>query len=262
MKTLDFNIFSISGRFFSALNRLWEIPVSGFIAFTKNKLVLIFAKTILAFVAVSVFMLFLAWFAIYAAPASQNFFTNNSPQLIAANDSLASADFYKKNIATTQKELATLSDKYAALTPTQPYLVINTTKNHFYLYRNKAIVREGFCSSGSYVWLKSNDREWLFKTPKGIRTVKGKTRAPVWKKPDWAFIEDGLPVPSADHHSRFEAGVLGDYALSLGDGYLIHGTIYKRFLGMPVTHGCVRLADDDLEAVYNALSIGSKVYIY
>ena len=40
---------------------------------------------------------------------------------------------------------------------------------------------------------------------------------------------------------------LGDYALALGDGYLIHGTIYKRFLGMPVTHGCVRLNDEDLE---------------
>jgi len=31
---------------------------------------------------------------------------------------------------------------------------------------------------------------------------------------------------------------------------------------MPVTHGCIRLNDDDLEAVFNALSIGSKVYIY
>jgi L,D-transpeptidase YbiS len=43
---------------------------------------------------------------------------------------------------------------------------------------------------------------------------------------------------------------------------MIHGTIYKRFLGMNVTHGCVRLGDDDLEAVYKNLQIGSKVYIY
>jgi lipoprotein-anchoring transpeptidase ErfK/SrfK len=43
---------------------------------------------------------------------------------------------------------------------------------------------------------------------------------------------------------------------------MIHGTLYKRFLGMPVTHGCIRIGDDDLEAIFNALPVGSKVYIY
>jgi len=56
--------------------------------------------------------------------------------------------------------------------------------------------------------------------------------------------------------------VLGDYALSLGDGYLIHGTLYQRYLGLPVTHGCVRLGDKELEIVYQALKVGSKVFIY
>jgi L,D-transpeptidase YbiS len=50
--------------------------------------------------------------------------------------------------------------------------------------------------------------------------------------------------------------------MSLGDGYLIHGTLYQRQLGMPVTHGCIRLGDEDLEAVFQSLSVGSRVYIY
>jgi len=33
-------------------------------------------------------------------------------------------------------------------------------------------------------------------------------------------------------------------------------------MGMPVTHGCVRLGDDDLVIVFNTLNIGSKVYIF
>jgi len=33
-------------------------------------------------------------------------------------------------------------------------------------------------------------------------------------------------------------------------------------LGMPVTHGCVRMDDEDLEAVFNTMRIGSKVYIF
>jgi L,D-transpeptidase YbiS len=71
-----------------------------------------------------------------------------------------------------------------------------------------------------------------------------------------------MPIPPPGDPSRFESGTLGAYKLTLGDGYMIHGTIYKRFIGQSVTHGCVRLLDEDLEAVYNTLQIGSKVYIY
>ena len=109
---------------------------------------------------------------------------------------------------------------------------------------------------------EKGDRVWVFKTPKGKRWIQGKTTNPYWKRPDWSFIEEGSPVPPKDDPSRWENGVLGDYAMSIGDGYLIHGTIYKRFLGMPVTHGCVRLNDEDLKVIFNTLSIGSKVYIF
>ena len=170
---------------------------------------------------------------------------------------------YRKQIDLMKRDVQLLSRKYNAYTTGQSYLVINTTDNWFFLFRNKKLVREGYCSSGSYILLKTrSDRHWVFKTPKGKYRIQGKTINPVWKKPDWAFIEEGLPVPPENDYTRFEYGVLGDYALSIGDGYLIHGTIYTRFLGMPVTHGCVRLNDEDLEAIYNTLSIGSKVYIF
>ncbi|MGH7451569.1 MAG: L,D-transpeptidase, partial [bacterium] len=125
------------------------------------------------------------------------------------------------------------------------------------------IIHEGLCSTGSYILLKAADeRQWVFFTPRGRLQVLGKRVNPVWAKPDWAFIEEGLPVPPPGSPERFEAGVLGEYALELGDGYLIHGTLYKRMLGMPVTHGCVRLDDEDLRIVYRNLQIGSKVFIY
>ncbi|TFH46246.1 MAG: L,D-transpeptidase, partial [Bacteroidia bacterium] len=160
--------------------------------------------------------------------------------------------------------IARLERKLASYIPTSTYIVINTTDNRFSLYKSRKLVREGFCSSGSYTLLKTEDgeKEWIFKTPRGRFTIQGKITNPVWRRPDWAFVEEGLPIPGPVDASRYEYGVLGDYAMSLGDGYLIHGTIYKRFLGMPVTHGCIRLNDEDLETVYNALSIGSKVYIY
>ncbi|MCB2208781.1 MAG: L,D-transpeptidase [Bacteroidetes bacterium] len=176
---------------------------------------------------------------------------NSSPeQLLAAKQQI-------------EFDLAKLDKKLAAKIPRSYYLVINTASNEFSLYKGTELIRQDKCSTGSYILLKNDDQqEWMFKTPKGEFKIQSKTTSPVWKKPDWAFIEEGLPVPSANHSSRFEYGVLGDYALSLGQGYLIHGTLYQRFLGLPVTHGCIRLNDDNLELISNSLSIGSKVFIY
>ncbi|MEZ5072176.1 MAG: L,D-transpeptidase [Bacteroidales bacterium] len=162
-----------------------------------------------------------------------------------------------------RKELASLDKKLDAKRPRSYFLIINSSANEFELYKGKELIRKDMCSTGNYVLLKNGEaQQWLFKTPKGEFRILGKTTAPVWRKPDWAFVEEGLPVPSATHSSRYEYGVLGDYALSLGDGYLIHGTLYQRFLGLPVTHGCVRLNDANLELVYKSLPVGSKVYIY
>ena len=160
-------------------------------------------------------------------------------------------------------EISMLDKKLAAKTPKSYYLIINSASNEFSLYKGIQLIKKDKCSTGSYVLLKNDEQQqWMFKTPKGEFKIQGKTTSPVWKKPDWAFVEEGLPVPTTNHHTRFEYGVLGDYALSLGHGYLIHGTLYQRFLGLPVTHGCIRLNDENLELVYKSLSVGSKVYIY
>jgi len=210
----------------------------------------------------TIFLVISYFFIVSGVPAIREKFVMTAA--VPTNDTLLTSEKeYAKYIANQKRQLATIERQFNALTTGQNYLVVNTPDNRFYLYRNRTLVREGFCSSGSYINLKTHDeREWIFKTPKGRFRIHGKTTYPVWRKPDWAFIEEGLPVPPPGHHSRYEYGSLGDYALSLGDGYLIHGTIYKRSLGMPVTHGCIRMNDDDLKFVYNSLNVGSKVYIY
>lgn len=179
--------------------------------------------------------------------------------MASLSDSAGMAD----QMANEKKEIGRLEKDLARLTPRSPYLVINTTSNSFKLYAGMKLVREGVCSTGSYTLLTDGkEKKWYFQTPKGVFRIRNKTKNPVWKKPDWAFVEEGLPVPPANHPSRIEYGTLGDYALGLGDGYMIHGTLYQRFLGMPVTHGCVRMGDDDLETVFKTLPIGAQVYIY
>lgn len=211
---------------------------------------------------VLVCIVFIFVFILYAAPVLQEK-AGGKKKVITSSVDISKDPSYKSQINLLTKDIQQLTRKYNAYSSGQSYIVINTTENRFFLYFNKKLIREGFCSSGSYTLLQTaGDKQWIFKTPKGKYLVQGKTTNPVWKKPDWAFVEEGLPIPPKDDNSRFEYGVLGDYALSIGDGYLIHGTIYKRFLGMPVTHGCVRLNDEDLEAIFNTLNIGSKVYIF
>ncbi len=201
-------------------------------------------------------------FMLYGVPRVQEMASVNKSK-VEINEDLQKDAAYKKLIAGLNRDVQRLTKKYNSYTSGQSYIVINTTYNRFMLYRNKKLIREGSCSTGSYKKLVTAEgRSWTFKTPRGKFSIQNKRTNPYWHKPDWAFIEEGIPVPPKDSPLRWESGVLGDYAMDLGDSYMIHGTIYKRFLGMPVTHGCVRLNDEDLKAIFNTLNIGSKVYIF
>jgi hypothetical protein len=217
----------------------------------------------LFFVSVSLLCVYLViLFVLYAVPRIQEMASVDKSK-ITINKELQKDAAYKKLVSGLARDIQRLSRKYNGYTSGQSYIVINTIDNRFLLYRNKKLIREGSCSTGSYKkLLTAEGRSWTFKTPRGKFSIQNKRTNPYWHKPDWAFIEEGVPIPPKDSPLRWEAGVLGDYAMDLGDSYMIHGTIYKRFLGMPVTHGCVRLNDEDLEAIFNTLSIGSKVYIF
>lgn len=150
------------------------------------------------------------------------------------------------------------------VTPQEPYIVINTTLNRLYLRKGSETLVDAVCSTGSNTQLieANGKRRWFFSTPKGVFSVKNKMLAPVWVKPDWAFVEEGEPIPGPQAAERFEEGFLGRYGLYFGNGYLIHGTLFQRFLGQSVTHGCVRLGDADLEKVFQNSKVGTKIFIY
>ena len=216
-------------------------------------------RKILRYISVSfVYISFLPALLFVSPFISERFLPAVKPARTVTEDDAAG-----KRLKALQTDIRNLERRIERLTPGNAYLVVNTTENRFALYRNRKLIREGMCSTGSMISLEGEgDQRWFFRTPRGDFRVQAKLENPVWRKPDWAFIEEGLPVPPGDHHSRYERGVLGDYAMTLGDGYMIHGTLYQRFIGLPVTHGCIRMLDDDLEAVFQTLPAGAKVFIY
>ncbi len=158
----------------------------------------------------------------------------------------------------------TLVKQLTQLMPTQPYILVDTARNHLYIKRGDQVLLDALASTGSGTILdKPGDSkgQWIFDTPRGEFTVQSRLTNPVWVKPDWAFIEEGLEVPKSQA-DRLESGVLGEYALGFGKGYFIHGTLYTRLLGKNVTHGCIRLNDDDLKSVYRLAKVGTPIMIF
>lgn len=157
-----------------------------------------------------------------------------------------------------------LARKLSELAPRGTYVFIDTYANRVRVFKDDVLAREAVCSTGSGTILKDPEkgREWVFDTPRGERKVQRKVKNPVWVKPDWAFIEEGYQPPPKDSPDRYDDFSLGDFGLYLGDGYIIHGTVFQSLLGQRVTHGCIRMGDADLEFVYKTVPLGAKVFLY
>lgn len=141
-------------------------------------------------------------------------------------------------------------------------LTIDTTHNIAYLWRDAKLIAQGPAATGMDKMLRRGLRAWLFRTPRGRHTILRKVVDPVWVRPDWAFIEEGKPIPPPGSPQRQVRGVLGKYALHLGGGIFIHGTKDLNSLGSKASHGCIRLGPEMLEMVYRHAEVGTEVHIF
>jgi L,D-transpeptidase ErfK/SrfK len=102
-----------------------------------------------------------------------------------------------------------------------------------------------------------------WRTPLGLTHVSQKEKNPTWTPPksirtEHALADDPLPA----HVPPGPKNPLGLYAmrLAVGDGtYLIHGTNNPIAVGMPVTHGCIRMYPDDVAALFPLVPVGTPV---
>lgn len=104
-----------------------------------------------------------------------------------------------------------------------------------------------------------------WRTPLGMTRVVDKQKDPSWTPPasikrEHAAKGDPLPdvVPPGPDNP------LGKYAMRLGvSGYLIHGTDAAKAdgIGMRVTHGCMRMYNEDVAKLFPLIPVGAPVYL-
>ncbi|MEQ1579792.1 MAG: L,D-transpeptidase family protein [Steroidobacteraceae bacterium] len=102
-------------------------------------------------------------------------------------------------------------------------------------------------------------------TPVGVTRVVDKRVRPTWYPPESVraehaaqgrFLAKAVP-PGPDNP-------LGEFAMRLGlpgGAYLIHGTNKPTGVGMPVTHGCIRMFPEDIENVFQQVPVNTTVRI-
>jgi L,D-transpeptidase ErfK/SrfK len=100
-----------------------------------------------------------------------------------------------------------------------------------------------------------------WKTPIGVTRIAVKQKNPAWIPPASIRAEheaDGEILPRVVPPGP--GNPLGAYALRLAiPGYLIHGTDKEFGVGMQVTHGCMRLLPEHIEALFQRVSVGTPV---
>jgi hypothetical protein len=81
--------------------------------------------------------------------------------------------------------------------------------------------------------------------------------------PGTEIVFDGsIYVPPFGTKQRQIPEVLGTHKLEMGDGYLIHGTNQDTSVGDAVSHGCVRMYNDDVARLYELVPVGTPIFIF
>ncbi len=127
-------------------------------------------------------------------------------------------------------------------------ITVDLTTNTLHLYNGLRIVRTYPVATATTP----------FSTPIGTWHVAGKELHPVWINPGsaWAASMPAMIPPGPGNP-------LGLRALRLdAPGILIHGTPEDASVGHWASHGCIRMHETDVIALYPLVSVGTRVIIF
>lgn len=139
---------------------------------------------------------------------------------------------------------------------------ISLEEHRLYVLEGEQEVWSARIGTGTGDTLEGAGQRWDFSTPRGEFRVQYKEKDPVWWLPDWVFVERGEPVPPPYAPERRLEGELGAAALYLTREIAIHGTDQPELLGGAISHGCIRMSNEDVLRLHAELDVGTPVIIH
>jgi hypothetical protein len=125
-------------------------------------------------------------------------------------------------------------------------LLLRIGENKLYLYEKGEITNEWVVATG----------QPEFPTPTGEYTIELKRYMPTWVNP----APDGWGKSMPKEIGPGPSNPLGTRALNwTAAGIRFHGTQATYSLGRNASHGCVRLARADVEALYDMVDVGTRI---
>src|SRR5262245_47646404 len=139
-------------------------------------------------------------------------------------------------------------------------IVVNLPEHRLYYYPK---VKKGETPYVITYPVSIGKMDW--NTPLGKTRIVEKRKNPTWSPPESVrkeHAERGDPLPTV-----VKAGPdnpLGAYAMRLDikpGAYLIHGTNNPIAVGMAITHGCIRMYPEDIEALFPLVPMNTPVWL-
>jgi lipoprotein-anchoring transpeptidase ErfK/SrfK len=125
-------------------------------------------------------------------------------------------------------------------------IVIRRGSNRLYLYRYDRLRRQFRVATG----------QSTYPTPLGRFAIQVMWRNPWWYPPNSRWATGQKPIPPGPNNP------LGTRWMGLSaPGVGIHGTPNPASIGYSVSHGCIRMYIPDAEWLFNAVSVGTTVFI-
>lgn len=125
-----------------------------------------------------------------------------------------------------------------------PHLVVDLSDRKVYFYYDNKLQTTYAIAVGQPGW----------ETPTGAFTVENMQVNPTWQHPITGEIIP--PGPNNPLGSRW-IGFTSNKNLEIG----FHGTDQTNLLGQAVSHGCVRMRNQDIQAIYAQISVGTPVSV-
>jgi hypothetical protein len=141
------------------------------------------------------------------------------------------------------------------------HVVVDLDVNELRFMDGKQVLWSGLVGTGTGMRLQGSETEWEFSTPNGLFYVQYKEENPVWILPDWWFVKEGRAIPPENSPQRRMPGALGAAAVYISDEIAIHGTDKPELLGQRVSHGCIRLSDENAIRLFHNVQVGTPVLI-